>query len=70
MQVMGTAATAPLGLKRAAHGGLEPFGGDGGKVVVAGDIVTVHGDSFYMPYVQLRAVEAWEKLFRQFGVSE
>jgi len=39
MQVTGTSAMAPLGLRRAAHGGLEPFGGDGGKVVVAGDVV-------------------------------
>jgi hypothetical protein len=68
MQVIGTAATAPLGFRRAAHGGLEPFGGDGGKVVVCGDVVTNDGKLLDLQYVLLKAIERWEQLFQQFGL--
>lgn len=69
LQVTGTSATAPLGLRRAAHGGLEPFGGDGGKMVVAGEVVLNDGKSLHLPGVQQKAIDAWERLFQQFGLS-
>ena len=68
LQVTGTAASVPFGLRRAAHGGLEPFGGDGGKVVVSGDVVTNDAKLLDLQYVLLKAIQAWETLFQQFGL--
>jgi hypothetical protein len=69
LQVTRTSSTAPLGLRRAAHGGLEPFGGDGGKVVVASEVVLNDGKSLHLPGVQQKAIDARERLFQQFGLS-
>jgi hypothetical protein len=68
LTVTGDARSVPFGLRPSALGGLEPFGGDGGKVIVSGDVVLNDGKILSLMYLQQKAIEAWQRLFQQFGI--
>jgi hypothetical protein len=57
-----------IGFRPVAGGGMEPFGGDGGKVTIDGDVVLKDGSKKPLWFIQVAAIEAWEQIFEKFEI--